>query len=209
MKNVKKILIVEDMTLLRDALINVINGQEDMRVIGFTADAGKALNLCRELTPDLALIDVVTDGKANGIEAATAIRQEFPEVKIVIMTALPEITFLNAARKAGAHSFVYKNTDSQHLLYIIRSTLDHKGIYPGPDPGGEVITKTTFSDVEISVIRLFCQGKSRGDIAKVLNLTEASVKVIITGILNKTGFDSIMKFSVYAVAHGFIVPDNI
>ena len=201
-----KIFIVEDQALLRDSLTNIINAQEDMQVAGFAADAGEALALCRKIEPDLALLDVVTANKANGIAAAAEIRRELPDIKIVIMTSLPEITFLDSARKAGAHSFVYKDSDSRHLLYVIRSTMEGQGIYPGP--GDEAITKYSFSEAEITVIRLVCQGKSRGEIAKALNMSEGSVKALITGILNKTGFDSIMKFSVYAVAHGFILPDH-
>ncbi|MCL1876019.1 MAG: response regulator transcription factor [Synergistaceae bacterium] len=202
----KKILIVEDMTLLKDALTNVINGQDDMRVIGVTSNADNALELCRKTAPDLALIDVVTENKANGIAAAAEIRSELPDIKIVIMTALPEITFIDAARKAGAHSFIYKNSDSRHLLSVIRGTLNGNGTYPGP--GDEVITRASFSDTEIAIIRLVCQGKNRNEVAKSLFLTESNVKALVTGILNKTGFDNIRKFSVYAVTHGFIVADQ-
>ena len=203
--NVKKILIVEDMTLLQDTLTNTINGQEDMRVIGVTADAAEALGLCEKLVPDLALIDVVT-GKSNGIAAAAEIRAELPDIKIVIMTAMPEITFMEAARKAGAHSFAYKNSDSRHLLHVIRSTLNGNGIFPRP--GNDVLTKARFSDNEMVIIRLVCQGKSRSEMAAALSLSESRIKQLVTGILNKTGFDNILKFSLYAVAHGFIVPDE-
>jgi DNA-binding NarL/FixJ family response regulator len=197
---------VEDQTLLRDSLANLINGQEDMRVAGVTANADKALELCRELAPDLALIDVVTGNKANGITAAAEIRRELPDVKVVIMTALPEITFIEAARKAGVHSFIYKDSNSGHFLYVIRVTLNGHGVYPGP--ADETLLKIPFSDAEIAIIRLVCQGKSRYEIARALHMSEGSVKGAITGILNKTGFDSIMKFSIYAVAHGFIVPEH-
>ena len=201
-----KILIVEDQALLRDALANVINGQEDMQVTGFTANADEALDLCRQSSPDMALIDVVTQDKANGIVAAAQIRRELPVVKIVIMTALPEITFVDAARKAGAHSFVYKAANSSHLLYVIRSTMEGHGVYPGP--GDEPFAKARFSDAEIALIHLVCMGKSRQKIAQALAMPEGSVKDLITGILDKTGFDNIMQFSVYAVAHGFIIPNH-
>ena len=201
-----KIIIVEDMTLLRDSLANVINGEEDMRVIGVAADANESLALCRELAPDLALMDVMTENRASGIAAAEEIRLALPDIKIVIMTALPEITFIDAARKAGAHSFVYKNSDSRHLLYVIRSTMNGKGVYPGP--GDEIITKIRFSDAEIAVIRLVCQGKSRNEVASAMAMSEGSVKALISGILNKTGFDNIVKFSMYALAHDFIIPDQ-
>ena len=199
-----KIFLAEDQTLLRDALTNIINGQEDMQVIGFTENADNAPVLCREFAPDLALIDVVTDNKANGIAAAAQIRRDLPEIKTVIMTALPEITFMEAARKAGVHSFVYKDSDSQHLLFVIRGTMKGKGTYPGP--GDEA--KDRFSEAEIKVIRLVCQGKKRHEIADALAMSESSVKAVISGILNKTGFESITQFSMYAVARGLIVPDH-
>jgi DNA-binding NarL/FixJ family response regulator len=201
----KKILIVEDMILLRDSLTSLINGQEDMRVVCAITNVDEALDLCRKVAPDLALIDVVTDGKANGISAAAEIRATLPDIKIVIMTAMPDITFLDAARKAGAHSFVYKNSDSRHLLHVIRGTLNDCGIFPGP--GDELIAQARFTDVEIKIMRLACQGKSRSEMALALALSESRVKSLVTGILEKTGFENILKFSVYAVAHGFIVPE--
>jgi len=199
-----RILIVEDMILLQESLANIVNGQEDMEVAGVTANADEALILCRETNPDLALIDVVMEDKASGIAVAAEIRREMPNIKIVIMTALPEITFIDAARKAGAHSFVYKSSDCQHLLYVIRSTMKDKGIYPGP--GEEGLTKISFSDAEIAVIRLVYHGKQQNEIIQALSVSEDRVKELISSILNKTGFDSITKFSIYAVANGFIVP---
>ena len=200
------IFIVEDQTLLRDALVNIINGQEDMQVVGFTENADNALDLCRKTAPDLALIDVVTQDKTNGIAATAKIRHELPTVRIVIMTALPEITFVDAAHKAGAHSFVYKDVGSSHLLNVIRNTMEGHGVYPGP--GDELFAKASFSDAEITLIHLVCMGKNRKEIAQALAMPEGSVKELIAGILNKTGFDNIMHFSVYAVANGFIIPDH-
>ena len=199
-----RILIVEDMTLLQETLANIVNGQEDMEVAGVTASADEALALCRKTAPDLALIDVVTEHKANGITVAAEIRREMPNIKIVIMTALPEISFIDEARKAEVHSFVYKDSSSQHLLYVIRSTMAGRGIYPGP--GEEAFAKSRFSKAEISVIRLVCQGKKRNEISQTLSISEGRVKELISGILGKTGFDSITKFSLYAVANGFVVP---
>ena len=201
-----RVLIVEDMILLQESLASIINGQDDMEIAGVTANGGEALALCRETAPDLALIDVVTEGKVNGIAAAAEIRQEMPNVKIVIMTALPEISFIDAARKAGAHSFVYKDSTSQHMLYVIRSTMKGKGIYPGPDDGA--FAKISFSDAEMAVIRLVCQGKRLKEITEALSISEDSATDIISSILSKTGFDSITKFSIYAVANGFVVPEN-
>ena len=200
-----KVLIVEDQTMLRDALAHLIEDQPDMKVIGTTDDASKALALCRELKPDLVLMDVVTGHDSNGINCTTQIRKELPDIKIVIITSFSEITFIDQARKAGAHSFIYKNSSNEHLYYVIRSTMKGTGIYPGP--ADKPHFPAEFSEKEIAVIRLVCQGKQRSEISTELDISESALKPVVTSILDKTGFDSISKFAIYAVSRGFIVPD--
>ena len=199
-----RILIVEDQTILLDSLKQLISKQGDMRVVGSTGDASKAPDLCRELMPDLILMDVVTENDANGITWAGRIRKELPDIKIVIMTGLPEITFVDEARKAGVHSYINKNVGSEHLFYAIRSTMQGFGIYPGPNENSPFASQ--FTEKEIAVIRLVCQGKSRSEMVLDLGISESMLKPIITSILDKSGFDSITKFAIYAVSRGLIVP---
>jgi len=199
-----KILIVEDQTLLRESLEHVISGQDDMEVVGTTDDAANAPKLCGELKPDLVLMDVVTKNNSSGITYTAQIRAEFHKIKIVIMTALPEITFVESARKAGAHSFMDKEMGNEHLLYIIRNTIKGYSIYSVRSERPPFANQ--FTEKEIAVIRLVCQGKSRNEVAKEIGLSEVRLKPIITSILNKSGFDNIMKFAVYAVGEGLIVP---
>ena len=200
-----KILIVEDQAMLRDSLEHVINEQADMEVIGITDNASKALDLCRKLKPDLVLMDVVTENDANGIIWTGKIRQELPDIKIVIMTGLPEITFIDEARKAGAHSYINKNAGNEHLFYSIRSTMKGVGVYPGSSDTSPFAAQ--FNEKEIAVIRLVCQGKTRSEMIEELGISESMIKPIITSILDKSGFDSIAKFAIYAVGSGLIVPD--
>ena len=201
-----KILIVEDQALLSDMLKDVISAQEDMKLAGTTDDAALAPELCRKLKPDLVLMDVITKNNSNGITYAAQIRNELPEIKIVVMTGLPEITFAEEARKAGVHSFINKDRGKEHLLYVIHNTMEGHGIYPGPVDTQPL--NAPLNEKEIAVIRLICQGKTRSGVANELGMSEAVVKRIISGILDKTYFDSIMKFAVYAVSRGLIVPDN-
>ena len=199
-----KILIVEDQIILRDALEHLINRQPDLEVIGVTDDASKAPQLCRELMPDLVLMDVITENGANGILWAGQIRNDLPNIKIVIMTALPEITFIDEARKAKVHSYIYKNSGNEHFFYVIRSTLKGLGLYPGPAEYSPFAAR--FTENEIAVIRLVCQGKSRSEMIKELDTSEFQLRTTITSILDKTGFDSITKFALYAVGRNLIVP---
>ena len=201
-----KILIVEDQALLRDTLENLINGQSDMEVIGTSDDAAHAPELCRKLKPDLVLMDAVTANDSSGINFASLIHKELPKIKTVIMTALPAITFIDEARKAGIDSFIYKNSGQKHLFYVIRSTMEGIGIYPGPRDTPSLSGR--FTETEISVIRLVCQGKIREEIIKELGMTEFALRAVITSVLDKTGFDSITKFALYALSRDLIVISN-
>jgi DNA-binding NarL/FixJ family response regulator len=198
-----KILIVEDQAMLKDSLEYLLNNQEGMEVIAATDDASKAPELCREQKPDLVLMDVITK-ESNGIVFAAQIRKEMPQVKIVIMTAFPEITFLDEARKIKAHSFIYKSSGNEHLIYVIRSTIRGIGYYPGPadkPPYADQLTER-----EIAIVRLIHQGVKRSEMLKELEISEMTLKKDINSILDKTGYDSIMDFAVFAAVNNLILP---
>ena len=198
-----KILIVEDQTMLKDSLEYILDSQDDMEVVGSTDDASQALQLCQKHKPDLVLMDVITK-ETNGIITAAQIREEMPQLKVVIMTAFPEITFIDEARKAGAHSFIYKSSGKEHLLYVIRSTMRGIGYYPGPTDKPPSVDQLT--EREIAIIRLVHKGMPRNEMAKVLEVSEMTLKKDVNSILNKTGFDSIMEFAVYAAVNNLILP---
>lgn len=191
---------------MRDSLANLINGQEDMCVVGSIGCAAEALQLCKNTSPDLVLMDVCTDNNESGIAAAAEIRAQYAKMKIIIMTGMPEITYMESSRKAGVDSFLYKNVKSETMLATIRSTMDGYGTFP-KEVTSALPGSLCFTDTEIAILRLVCEAKNRKEIARELSMSEGSVKAVITGILNKTGYDSIMKFAVFAVAKGYINPN--
>jgi DNA-binding NarL/FixJ family response regulator len=201
-----KIIIVEDQAMLRDSLEQIISQQADMEVAAVTDDAANVPELCHKLKPDLILMDVVTKNNSNGITFTAQIRKELPDIKIVIMTSLPEITFVDEARRAGAHSFIDKNMGNDYLFFAIRSTMKGKGVYSSQENKANFASQ--FTEKEIAVIRLVCKGKTRDEMAKDLGLSESTLGRHITSILDKSGFDNIMKFAIYAVGQGLIVVDN-
>jgi len=199
-----RIVIVEDQLLMRDLLEKHISDQSDMEVAGVTDDASKAPELCGKLNPDLILIDIVTKSGCSGLQIAKQIRGEMPDIKVIVMTSYPEITFIEEAMKIKAHSYLHKSSGIDHLLYVIRSTMKGAGIYPSPADISPFAL--TFTEKELAVINYICQGLSRDEIAKNLNVSESMIKQYITSILDKSGFDSISKFAIYAVSQGLIVP---
>jgi DNA-binding NarL/FixJ family response regulator len=167
------ILIVEDQKMMRESLEHIIGRQNDMEVAAVTDDASKVLQICHDVKPDLVLMDVVT-GKTNGINVAAKIIKELPKIKIIIMTGYPEITFMNEARKAGVHSFIYKSSGFEDLFFLIRRTMEGTGYYPGPV--NTDLLSAQLTEKEIDVVRLAYKGKSRSEMIKELGLSEKPLK---------------------------------
>lgn len=210
-----RILIVDDQVLFRDALVKLINAQPDMKAVSAAGEAKDAPALCEKTSPDIVLMDVLTapaamsladNGGPTGIEVTARIRQQFPRIKVIIMTGLSEISLFDAAKKAGAHSFIYKNISDECFLRTIRTTMDEYNTFPDKPPA-QLPFPVNFSEREMRVLRFFCQGKTRSDIAAELGVSEALVKAIVTSLLNKTGFDSVLRLAVYMTSSGYIMPN--
>ena len=199
------IVIVEDQAILRESLSCTLNMQDDMQVVCTLADATEALAAVVDKNADLALLDVCTQNGSSGIAAAKRIRKDAPHTKIVIMTGMPEITFIEQAKAAGADSFVYKNVGTEELLAIIRSTANGYSTFPNTKQS-MLSGASALSETEIAILRLVCEAKTRKEIAAELYLSEGTVKRHISEILAKTGYDSILRLAVHAVSQGFIVP---
>ena len=198
--------IAEDQAMLRDSLACAIDMQDDMHVVAAIADAADALSAVEKHNANLALLDVCTDNDSSGIVAAAAIKETHPDVRVVIMTGMPEITFVDQAREAGVDSFVYKNVGIDELFAVMRSTL--AGYCTFPKPPESIFSGTAaLDDVELSILRLACEGKSRREIAAELFMSEGTIKRRISEILSKTGYDNIMRLAVHAVTEGSIVPN--
>ena len=200
-----RILIVEDQVILRESLSAALDARPDMQVVAGIGNADLAVAAVRAHEVDVVLMDVCTEHDANGISATRLIKQEFPHVKVVIMTGMPEITFIDQAKGAGADSFVYKNVGTAELAAIITSTAEGYSTFPHAR-ASMLSGAATLSDVEIAILRCVCEGKSRKEIAHDLYMSEGTVKRHISEILAKTGYDSILRLAVHAVACGLIVP---
>ena len=122
-----RVLIVEDQAILRESLARSVGDQSDMTVVAAIADASEALDVVLKERPDMILMDVCTEHDSNGIVAAARIKEELPECRVIIMTGMPEITFVDQAREAGVDSFVYKNVGIDELFGVMRSTLASVG----------------------------------------------------------------------------------
>lgn len=199
------VVIVEDQAILRETLAHAIDAQQDMRVVGQASDAAEAPALCARCHPGLVLMDVCTDNGSNGIVAARRVKEADPATRVVIMTGMPEVTFVEQARDAHVDSFVYKSVGIEELLTVMRSTSAGYSTFPR-QPEGLFSGSSALTDEELQILRLACEAKTRKEIAAELYLSEGTVKRRIGEILAKTGYDNILRLAVHAVAAGAIVP---
>ena len=200
-----EVMIVEDQGMLRESLACAIDKQDDMHVAACLADAVDAPELAAKHGCDVVLLDVCTQNGSNGIAAAQRIKEANPAVRVVIMTGMPEVTFAQQAKEAGADSFVYKNIGIDELVAVMRSTVLGYQTYPKKEES--ILSGTgALTDVELEILRLVCEAKTRKEIASELFMSEGTVKRRIGEILAKTGYDNILRLAVHVVAEGSIVP---
>ena len=208
MTNRYKIMIIEDQALLNNMIKKTLEEYYD--VVCTCSSARDMMSLYKKYTPDLILTDVVTLNGANGIEYARDVKEKYGnKVKILAITGIPEITFLNMARQYNLDGLIYKDIDSESLLFSIREVL--KGYTLFPDNYVYNKENEKFKDLsskEIKIIKYLCEAKDREEIAEELNITLGTLKNYITNILTKLEFDSISKLTIFCLSNGYIVSNQ-
>ncbi len=195
-----KVVIAEDYRMVREVFTSTVRGSGRYSLAGAFSTAAEAMEYCLSSPVDLVLMDVLIPGSISGLEAARAIKAKCPETKIIIVTSMPELSFLRQAREIGVESFWYKEVQEQPLLEIMDRTMAGESVYPGILPKVTVgnAMSTEFTEREIAVLRELVSGASNREIAANLSITENTVKMHITNMLQKTGFHSRLELAVKA-----------
>ena len=191
------VMIVEDQKMIRSLLENYIEKEPGYRVVSSVAGANRALELCGEIKVDLILMDVQTEHRENGLSAAAKIKQKFPQIKTVIVTSLVDYDVLKKAKKLGADSLWYKDTDEATLMDIVRRTVSGEHIFPDSPPEVEIGTakSTEFTKTELVVLRHLVRGLSYSRIAEEMGIEVTTVKFHVTNMLQKTNFKNKLQLA--------------
>jgi DNA-binding NarL/FixJ family response regulator len=181
-----RILTVDDHQLLREGIAAVLDGQEDMSLVGQARNGQEAIESFRRLRPDVTLMDLRMPDM-SGIEAISAIRTEFPNARIIVLTTYAGDANAAAALKAGAAGYLLKNLVRKELLETIRAV--HAGKRRVPAEIASEIAEHVGDDAltarEIEVLRRVAAGKSNKLIAAELDIAEGTVKTHMKSILPK------------------------
>ena len=200
-----RILAVDDHPVVRQGIAGLLKIQPDMTLVGEACDGREAIQLFRLHHPDVTLMDLQMPGM-NGIDALIAIRNEFPEAKIIVLTTYVGDVQIIRAIKAGAQAYLLKNALHKELLETIR------GVHAGkkalsPEVSYEIATHATddaLTPAEISVLRLIAAGNANKQIADQLSITEETVKSRVKCILSKLGANDRTHAAIIGLKRGII-----
>jgi DNA-binding NarL/FixJ family response regulator len=200
-----RIFSVDDHPLLREGLAAIINNQPDMVLVAQAANAQEAIQQFRKHVPDVTLMDLRLPDK-SGIDAMIAVRAEFPEARIIMLTTFEGDVEIQRALEAGARGYLLKSMPPKELVEVIRQVHAGKKRIP-PQLAAQLAEHLGDEDLtarEVEVLDQIARGNRNRDIAEKLFITEETVKVHIKHIMEKLGANDRTQAVAIGVRRGII-----
>ena len=195
------VLIVDDHPVVRQGLRALLEVQDDMTVAGEAGDGPAAISLAESLRPDIVLLDL----KLPGMDGMAVLRPlRAAGLRVLVLTSATEPSAAAAAVRAGAAGVVYKDIDPAALVRAIRSVHDGN-VLLAPEAVGSLVRGSradTLTAREREVLAGIADGKSNREIARLLRVSEKTVKAHVSAVLAKLGVQDRTQAAVYAVRHG-------
>ena len=200
-----RVLAVDDHPLVREGLVGLIGVQPDMTVVGEAGNGREAIQQFRTHRPDVTLMDLQMP-EMNGLDALIAIRTEFPEARVIVLTTYEGDVHILRALKAGAQGYLLKNTLHSELLQTIRAV--HAGKRSlSPEASFQIaqhMSDETLTPAEVVVLRLIAAGSANKEIADQLGVTEDTVKGRVKSILSKLDANDRTHAAIIGLKRGII-----
>ena len=204
-----RILIADDHSVVREGLRMFLGRDPELTVVGEAADGEEAVQLARQLRPDLVLMDLLMP-VMDGIAAISTIRKELPETEVIALTSVLESATVVGAVKAGAIGYLLKDTQAAELRRAIKAAAAGQ-VQLSPQASAYLMrevrmpeTTVSLTEREMEVLRLLVQGQSNKEIAQALQIVEDTVKTHIKHILAKLSVQSRTQAVLYAIRLGLV-----
>lgn len=214
-----RLLICDDQAIVCEGLRAMLTPIPQIEVVGVANNGIEAIDLSRRLRPDLVLMDLKMP-KMNGIQATKAIREQFPEVRVLVLTTYDADEWVINAIRNGAAGYLLKDTPQEELVKAITNTV--KGWNPiDPQVAGKILARVAhqaalpqqdqklisqLSEREREVLRLLASGLSNSDIAQTLFLSEGTIKNYVSTIFSKLGVTDRTQAAILAIHAGLVNP---
>ena len=206
------VILADDHQIIREGLRALLEKEDDVTVVAEAADGRTTVKLCRELSPDVVIMDI-TMPNLNGIEATHQILAEFPNIKVIALSMHSDKRFVAEMFKAGAMGYLLKDSAFEELNCALRTVQDNKmylskqleGIkikLVGRGMPQMVSPSSVLTTREREVLQLLAEGNTTHQIASSLCLSGKTVAAHRTQIMHKLGFKSIAELTKYAIREG-------
>ena len=200
-----RILIVDDHPLLREGIAALVGGQSDMTLVAECSNGREAIQAFRTHRPDVTLMDLQMP-EMGGVDAIGAIRGEFSDARIIVLTTYSGDVQVMRALQAGARAYLLKNQVHKELLDTIRAVHAGKKMVSAEASYelAEHATDDALTKAEIDVLRLIAAGNANKQIADQLSITEETVKGRVRNILSKLGANDRTHAAMIGLKRGII-----
>jgi DNA-binding NarL/FixJ family response regulator len=200
-----RILCVDDHPLLREGIAALVAGEPDMKIIAESSNGREAIQQFRDHRPDVTLMDLQMP-EMSGLDAIIAIRSEFPDARIIVLTTYAGDAQALRALQAGARAYLLKNLVHRELLDTIRAVHAGKKSMSAHVSYelAEHATDDALTKAEIEVLRLIADGNANKQIADQLSITEDTVKGRVKNILSKLGANDRTHAAMIGIKRGII-----
>lgn len=202
-----RVLIVEDQALPRQLFQMFVESCERYELVQTLESAAMADVVCAGKKVDLIVMDIMTKNGASGLTAAEKIKQKYPAIRVILVTSMPEYSWIERAKQAGVDSFWYKEISPQPLLELMDRTMAGERIYP--DAPMEVTlglaSSSELTAVELSILRELTGGATNKEIAAKLHMSPNTVRNYLQVISDKTGLHNRTELAVKARKSGLVI----
>lgn len=205
-----KVMLVDDHLMVRDGLRTFLSLQDDVKIVAEARDGQEAIDLCKQMQPDVILMDIIMPG-IDGPTATQQILADVPDVKVIALTSFIEPELVQRAIQAGAISYLLKDVRPDRLAQVIRDACQGKGVIDAP--AAQVLVKANHQTTpsgddltarEIEVLQYLAEGKENKEIAQALNISLGTVRFHTSNIYMKLGVSNRTEATRLALKRGLI-----
>jgi DNA-binding NarL/FixJ family response regulator len=215
-----RLLLVDDEPLVRGGVRMILESEDDLEIVGEAADGNEALELARQLAPDVVLLDIRMPG-LDGIQTTRRLLEQPPPVpRILVLTTFDLDEYVYEAMKAGASGFILKNVPPAKLVDAVRTVatgdallapaitrrMIERFVQQPPVPQGRPPQLEELTERELDILREIARGRSNAEIAGALYLSQATVKSHVNRVLSKLNLRDRTQAAVLAYETGLVRP---